>query len=448
MKQVLYILFIISLNTFSQSINIGDVKNIQNTQLDDDKNELYVFYKDSVSVIDLIKLQNISTSKLINPKQLILSVPTVSINSKIYFIPNNGGIVFRLDNHKINRIDNSFNHKMQINSTIFSHNDTIYRYGGYGFWSQRNFFTFFNPSSLEWDIVSPTGSKILPNGSQDGVVNIHNDDFYVYGGLTLNKFNPLNYDVNDIVMKFNIKTKSWEKLGKTNLDLSDYGVRILFKGKQIFFSKTKDIIILVDVVNNKLETYKMTSFQNNIRPGSFYENGVFYCLQWDNTKKNEIQLVTRNEDEFFGELISEEKFYHDNEKIYFGLGILLIILISIISFFKVKKWNSKRNRIITENGHLVYKRKILNFDDKSIRIIKLLLNSEKEIISKDIMEIMENPNLNYGHNTRVMNEMIGKINFKLKSTLGFDKDLITFKKSKIDKRIKVYSIDKSYFFIK
>lgn len=448
MKQLLFVLFLVYFYSFSQSIEIGELKNINKTVVDYEKKELYVFYKDSLSIIDLVRFKKISNSKIIYPMdKFILEFP-VSVKSKIYFIENHGGKVYKLEGNEIKRIDNSFTHKMQINSFIFTYNDTIYRYGGYGFWSQRNFFTFFNKENFEWDVVPPTGSEILPNGSQDSTVKIYNNDFYVYGGLTLNKFNPLEYLINDEVWEFNIKNKSWTKLGTNKIDLSKLVFFIPYDDKHIYIDGETSLIYLVDVVQNKLKTYKQTSFNRQILNDSFYLDGIFYCFIWKPKSNGLVQLVTRNEDEFFGELVKEEPFYYNNEKIYYTIGLLLLVLISVISYFQIKKWLVKRKRIITVNGNLVFNGQILNFNEKSIQIVNLLLKSEKEIISKDIMSIVENPNLNYGHNTRVMNGIIEEINFKLKSTLRIKEDLITCEKSDLDKRIKVYSIEKSYFFIK
>ena len=39
------------------------------------------------------------------------------------------------------RIDNSYKHKLQLSSFEFIRNDTIFRYGVYGFFENRNFFT-------------------------------------------------------------------------------------------------------------------------------------------------------------------------------------------------------------------------------------------------------------------------------------------------------------------
>jgi hypothetical protein len=47
-----------------------------------------------------------------------------------------------------------------------------------------------------------------------------------------------------------------------------------------------------------------------------------------------------------------------------------------------------------------------------------------------------------------MNTLLDEINFKLREILQIEKNLISYKKSDLDKRIKVYSIDKSHFFLK
>ena len=63
------------------------------------------------------------------------------INNKLFITQNLGGIVYEVRGNELVRIDHSFEHKMQINSQHFVHDNRIFRFGGYGFWSARNFFT-------------------------------------------------------------------------------------------------------------------------------------------------------------------------------------------------------------------------------------------------------------------------------------------------------------------
>tara|TARA_R110002111_G_scaffold248399_2_gene311999 strand:+ start:2651 stop:3604 length:954 start_codon:yes stop_codon:yes gene_type:complete len=314
MKQLLLFLLICSSSIFSQSIDLGNVGLIKNKCVDKQKKELYVFYTDSVVVIDLVKLVKKSSNKLEYEEESNkerLYGETVCINSNIYFIQNEGGKVYKLKDNRIERIDNSFTHKMQINSSIFSYKDTIYRYGGYGFWSNRNFFTYFDKTSFEWEVVSPRGSKELPRGSQGSLVSIKGDDIFVFGGFKLEKFQPLNHILNNEVWKFNVKTKSWKKLGNTDFDLSSQFIQFSVNHDYVFFSslENEQEFFKVDVIRNKKTFYKRTLFHRKLNSNPFYLDGVFYCYLMKSQFNNDLQLMTRNEDEFFGEKIREEKFY-------------------------------------------------------------------------------------------------------------------------------------------
>lgn len=74
------------------------------------------------------------------------------------------------------------------------------------------------------------------------------------------------------------------------------------------------------------------------------------------------------------------------------------------------------------------------------------MRSEKEVSSSEIMTITENKAPNYAHNTRVKNNIIDEINFK--SLLGIKDDIIGLRKLDLDKRIKVYSINCDWFYLK
>lgn len=451
MKQVLFLIFIFSVKTFSQSIDLGDYRLINNIYTDKKNKELYVFYSnESLSIIDLVELKEVSNTKVSYPKEPFQPIfPIISIDSQIYFISPMGGLVYRLEENRIVRVDRSFEHRMQINSSLFTYRDTIYKYGGYGFWSHRNFFTYYNTETKDWKLVPPTGSESLPKGSQNSIITLDKDNIYVYGGWSLDEYNPLNFYENKEVWKFDMNDKSWGNIGSYELSLIDFQNSISFKNNQIFFNGT-NILHLVDIENNRLRSYKKTPIQQKLITSldSFYLDGFFYCFIRDEDTKNDIKLITITEDNYLGELINEEKFYTNNEKTYYAIGLLLIIVSSIPVYKKIKKERRNRNKINLERDTLTYKKRILPFDEKRVSIIRLLLTSTKEVPLLDIMDIFDNKELNYGHNTRVINGILEEINFLLKSILEINEDLITSKKSDLDKRIKVYSIDKSYFYVK
>jgi hypothetical protein len=454
MKHLVFLFLMVPMISFSQKIDIGKYSQINKSVVDYQKKELYIFQKDSLIIVDLKNNKKVSKLKIFYTQdENSLGYPSC-INSKIYFVHLQGGIVCLLKDNQIIRIDNSFNHKMQINSFIFQHKNKLYRYGGYGFWSERNFFTEFNLDYLEWEIVDFSKSKEVPIGSHNSKIIINENDFYVYGGETLKENNPLEGIINKEIWKFNIKMKLWEKLGETKMDFNKFDSFVVYNDKHIYIDIKKDLMYEVDVLKNNIKKYKLTSI--NKQPTSindiFFIDGLFYSFKWKpNTSNSEVQIITSNKEDFFGEFLSEEPLYDSyttiNDLIELIVVLSILILIVIVYIFLHKRF-SNRKKINLINGDFYFNNKPLVFDEISNKILTILLKSDKDIISKDIIDIVENPNLNYGHNKRVMNDFIDKINYKLRILLKIDSDIITQKKSSLDKRIKEYSINKSFFHIK
>ena len=117
MKQLLFLL-LFPFFVFSQSTIIIDSDNIINTLLHKKSNKVYIFYRDHVSSIDLNTLKLKDT--IFDDKGLdIEKFQPISTHSKNYFLDPLGGGVFLFENYILSRIDNSFQHKMQIDASVF-----------------------------------------------------------------------------------------------------------------------------------------------------------------------------------------------------------------------------------------------------------------------------------------------------------------------------------------
>ena len=64
------------------------------------------------------------------------------------------------------------------------------------------------------------------------------------------------------------------------------------------------------------------------------------------------------------------------------------------------------------------------------------------------MNIYQNSSLSYGHNTRISNEKLEKLSFRLKSILKLKDQPILKKKSDTDKRQKIIVLSKEFREIK
>ena len=81
----------------------------------------------------------------------------------------------------------------------------------------------------------------------------------------------------------------------------------------------------------------------------------------------------------------------------------------------------------------------------SIKVLKHFINSEDSVSSSQIMDWINKPQLDYSYRTRMINETLYKINYSVKNVLKIDYEVISVKKSSLDKRLKVYTIDKTLF---
>ena len=449
MKQLLFLL-LFPFFVFSQSTIIIDSDNIINTLLHKKSNKVYIFYRDHVSSIDLNTLKLKDT--IYDDKGLdIEKFQPISTHSKNYFLDPLGGGVFLFKNYTLSRIDNSFPHKMQINSSQFIYKGNIYKYGGYGFWSDRNFITRFDIKTNEWELVPFLNSKTVPKGRHQSIVKVIGDNLYVIGGVSPNELNPLVFEDNNDVWKFDLVNGVWERLGEikglTNKLIKN--IVIDFDDKLIIDNIDEDILYELDIVRNSVRLFNKTSFTRKVNKPSlpiFFNKSEFYGFFKEDSSLNQITLVKRNDDEIFGELISEDRFYEKEINFINYIMSLLVFLILIpISFLIYKRRLIKNKLLIKKNGNLYFNNKKIDLEEQGLVMLKYLMTSKEPVYSKDIISLIDKPQMEYSHKTRILNDTLYKINYKIKSSLKIDYDPITATKSSFDKRLKVYSINKDLF---
>ncbi|MDO9037450.1 MAG: hypothetical protein Q7U59_03775, partial [Lutibacter sp.] len=244
-------------------VYVGILNDIVYNSLDSVNNSIYIFFKDYYKKIDLETLEIDSIKVVVEPQFEFKGHKHLLVNSKHYFVHSQGGLVYVLQNDSIKRIDNSFNHKMQINSDIFVYDTKIIRYGGYGFWSARNFFTYFDADLLEWETISPVNSKEVPKGTFDGLYFLDNDEVYLFNGKSIDDFNKTEMYFNNEVWKYNLKLNEWRYLGTSDvIDLINFPNPIIYKKSLLVFGTNE--ITAINLANNKLTKFKHGKYSHNV----------------------------------------------------------------------------------------------------------------------------------------------------------------------------------------
>ena len=366
------------------------------------------------------------------------SFQSIFIKDKLYISSVGGGMMYTIVNDTLKRIDNSYNHKMTIQSAVFAHRDTIFKFGGYGYWSARKFMTYFSFDTMEWEFYKQTGSN-SPPGSHNFNWSISGDNFYFFNGRSVNVNNGLIASNNDDIWRFDFTSRSWSNLGKINL--SEYSFN-MFKsntdasGSNYVFdtSISENSVYKLDFQNNILSSFDVPNKYSGIGKWSFIENDTIYELRPNVFVKTPLK-------EIFNDSTREDtKLYNSSQSLIdgFSRALLFFILVVVVLYF-LNEFNIKSKPRLTSKG-IKIKSELVELSDIEIKILHKLLKSN-EVLSVDLYNIIEDKNLSYPQNNRIKVSAIKSLNSKIEKSLGHE-NIIDSKKLLEDKRVAIYFISR------
>ena len=406
------------------------------SQLYDPESSLLHFISpDSLFTVDLKSFKLKSVASLSFKDLDIKTTRPILIKGEIFFIGFTGGRVFKFGEKGLIRIDKSYNHRMQSHSSIFIHDDTIYRYGGYGFWGVRKIITKYNFDTQEWEKLK-VNSKKEPIGRFDPLTFVKGEYLYVIGGIGLN-IHDENYSFNDM-WKFNFKSSEWEDLGTFN------SLKLIFDDFQStnnFFGS----LAIYDFINRDFYSLdKETLLLKTFEKDHFFQKIIKGFMPFSIDSDTIISVINYGDDLFLrklsaNEVLPESKDLHpllsQSPQFIKYLYFLPILLLIIITYFFLNKWN---------NMILIYPNKIrkgfrsIGISGKEYLLMKFLSENPNNLEAKTVAYTVGADHVNNSHNFRPKNEMIKSLNDKLVVFTKSDQPLIMEKKSEYDKRFKFY----------
>ena len=348
------------------------------------------------------------------------------------FVENQGGKVYKFLNQNYLRIDNSFTHKNQLLSSVFIKNDTLFRFGGYGFFEAKNYFTYFSNETKEWEAFQ-TKSKLFPNGNFNNKYFTLPDYFYFFGGQSVDQGDKNVKISNEELWRYSFVNNSWELLlnnkffnGKTYSPFDFY-----YKGKFYFLQQNK--LFSLDINTNSVSKYVNLNAldKGNYRFPSIVKNDTLFSIGYSsNNKKYNLFPIP------LSTLKIDKNIIKDSEPIsYF---ILLFIFFTILIFSFKNKWFNKKFKL--KGPTLSYGFKTIKLLDLESIIFNLLIEGKNIENSKLISSI--DSSVDNSQKTRIKNQIIYGLNIKLE-ILTQNSFTITNKASKNDKRYFDYRLEKT-----
>ena len=403
---------------------------------------IYFLYKNKIDSYNVESDFKLISSNEINNSNLYDLSKFKFINQH-QLSSNFGGSVLNIKGDSIFRIDNSYEHKMQLGSLEFVRNDTLFRYGGYGFFENRNFFTFYDKQTNGWEFLDINGD-VLPKQIFGYLHHFTKDKLFLFGGYELDKFkNNITYN-NSTCYEFNFNSKKWKILGSLN--------HHFVRSKNSFSYDNQNLITF-----NKGKLYKVNYKSNLIE--SFFPNPIIKKIEssffkpfvkknqlyYFNVKDGQLELKSISLKNFEISLKKEDinSIYETSFWIYLIYSILIILFISILFFLAGKFWN----KIIKIGEVYFYNLNKISLDGREEILFSILMNSSNsnsKVENRIITDLFEDKTLNYGTINRKKNESINKLNDKLKILLKTNKNIIIREYSDIDRREVNYFINPKF----
>lgn len=373
------------------------------------------------------------------------------INSEdnTYLVLDGGGPVLQLKNDSIIRIDNSVEQKNQFGAANFMYKNKMYMYGGYGMWSFKNYTTYYDFSSNQWELFK-TQSQKQPQSRWKPIFNLVGNKLYVLGGRTSLPENSMidvilkDMFVIDMDLK-TIKTLSEEVNPKTPLLFHSHNNGFSLGNKRAYLHKNS--VKAFDFANNKLYSYKTNNlFDQKLEdsPILSFVDTLAFIKNTNGIKK----LVLFQASELKKDL--EESlpiFLSPPEKTYFKQTIFAFLCLFLIVFvYKLFSYKDYINNLIQYDENWLY------FSDKKVRItteqsqiIKLLERNGKFSSAELNKIVSKNKKYAKSHLTLLRKNFIKSINQLFSKIFVSENQLITLSKSPNDKRQIEYRTSKEIF---
>ncbi|MDA9977893.1 hypothetical protein N9E42_02290 [Flavobacteriaceae bacterium] len=407
----------------------------------------YVFHKGKWNKIQLIFSQTVKDSLILFHEKGFnnLNIKTIPFENKTLFVLSGGGPVLQLEKDSLFRIDNSVEQRNQFGAAVFNHNNNLFMYGGHGFWTFKNYTTYFDPDSSQWELFR-VQSENYPSGRWKPLYNLINNKLYVLGGRT--SFPEIN--MTDVVLEdlfvIDLDTKTIKILSEnTNPEIPVFysnNEGFEFEDKKAYLSKR--VITAFDFANNKIYNYGTKQiFDNKLDDTPILNllDTLVFVKSINGTKKLSFISVDEIKKQAINSIpivLDPVQSKHFSQFVYALLCLALIIFV-----YKAFAYKDYIEKLIQHDENWLY------YLGKKTRITKEqslavnLLEQNGEFTSLELNEIIsKNKKYAKSHLTLLRKNFIQALNTAYKDVVGAETILIKSSKLAEDKRQLVYKTNK------
>ena len=331
---------------------------------------------------------------------------------------------YHTNTQTLHRLDNTFYKGYNFSSTEFIRQDTLYSFGGYGFWHFNNTQTFFDKKYKEWFLYKSKnkGPKTIKGGLQgyDGAKDIF------YSGLGLNDPALIGgkRENSKLFYQFDFKTKEWTYLGEVNknLQLTNTHLEIYWNGRY-FIGWSTDELYVIDPSENKIYSNTKIELAIDIADKLYTKADTLICYSSNKRSimKYSIKKILEDSDEL-GPLYTNSIFTSN----YMPIGLGVLLLGGLGAYVQVRRSKRKRSSYYTEQEE---------------NLLSAFIQSGS-LSTQDINDVLGSASKSLDNQRRIRSITIKQINQKLFEAYGV-KEGIEKQSDVEDKRLSIYNLQES-----
>ena len=435
-----------------------------------------IIYKDTVNPLQ-IKLDGDVFKFGINP----FTNSTISLlknKKEIYIQPLGTGKLYQVKKEKegkyhIERIDSTYFNGANFNAINFFMNDTLFQYGGDGYWHIRGYLTYFSNKTHEWELYNANRLVIAFEDINNNLV-YHIDrkkrNLFISNSFSQVDFPAsLNVESIDSVYQFNTNSHEWTNLGQTNPQLKaiiETKGALHYQMNEYSIIQNKLELIWANFDNNAFGKFKdrtngefkenwLSIYSNNTKYNSlqFFLGNTFYLIKINAENKLSYNSFRITNDAL--DLSNQQPIYIPTNKLlqlishhtidislYFFLGLVVITI--VLYWFKKRNKNNELNQEVSHilNNHFFASLTVIEKE-----LIELLYEHHLKgslISTKLINKIIGVQNKDVMTQNKNRSDYFLKINQKFKFATHKELPLIIKTRDGLDKRQFNYGLQEAY----
>jgi len=365
---------------------------------------------------------------------------------------------FDFKNLSIKRLDNTFFRGYNCLSTRFLRKDSLYSFGGYGFWQTNNIQTYFKQASAEWESLYPENpAPVAINHGLNAYVANQDYFFSAYNNLHRDSKNHGGSEYDKEAFRYSFSKREWEKLGKVThpkiaeLLIPNDKTPIIWTGKYFLLEYKEDAMLkflLVNPVENRVFVWQdnqkilVSQITKTVEENPFamycWHDTLYFVSESHLTKtanvRHKIAINTLEK-----EAIADGKLYGNFDGWWiFALVSTLILLVSF-GIWK-KKRNLKFSVIQAVDKH------INSFTEQEKMVLKVLKEhfTTTGVDSNVMNELLVIEDKLPENQRKIRNEFIKQLNQKLITRYHVNEAIIR-SPSVLDKRYFQYQLSEELF---